>query len=86
MKAVCVGPEKELDDFAPGEWAWLADKKGIIFCLPNGHKGAIHDPRWAITGDGDTITAKPSIWYRANKGTAYGEWHGFLTAGEWKEC
>lgn len=41
---------------------------------------------WKITEHEDgTITCSPSIW--CNKGyPEYGEWHGFLERGDWREC
>ena len=90
MKAVQVlDLDKELEDFAPGEWQWLAERVGIIFRLPNGHLGSITNygnHKWSVTGDGETISATPSIWYRAGQGPAAGEWHGYLTNGEWLPC
>lgn len=84
LKAIQIADCRDLEDFPVGGWAWLHRRTGIIFKLPNGNLGSIHADRWSLTGDGETITASPSIWHRQGQGSEAGEWHGFLQAGEWR--
>ena len=58
---------------------------GVIIMVP-GPTDTDHPrpARWTITGDGDTITAHPSILVHPH-GDDPG-WHGFLTNGELRSC
>lgn len=83
---------------APGEWCWQpvdltsfggpSNFMGLCYHSPNlaEQSYGMLNHRWAISGDGDTITVSPSIWILAGRGAEAGEWHGFLTNGQWSNA
>lgn len=85
-------------DLAPGDWCWNhvnphgkpegPAERWLLYHSPNPHVRAFGmlDSRWTVTGDGEAITVSPSIHNNPGKGADGGEWHGFLTAGEWTSC
>ncbi|MBD3571621.1 hypothetical protein EJ082_01340 [Brevundimonas diminuta] len=62
---------------------------GIAFICPCGCKREGYlpvkpddpGPRWDWNGDRERPTLTPSVLFRGGC-----EWHGFLTAGEWRQC
>jgi hypothetical protein len=74
-------PDKtEAHTLQPGEY--VREAEGWSICDPLGNIGGI-DSRWSITEHDDgTITVSPSIRQRGT----YGEWHGYLERGVWREC
>lgn len=102
MKAVQRPDGTLVHDLAPGEWCWQpmtregrGEWRAFAFRTPSpsergwgmlNQRGPGREPWWEITGDGDTITVRPSIHNNPGAGEAEGEWHGFLEAGHWRSC
>jgi hypothetical protein len=95
MPAVYVPVPRALK---PGEWNFdetedtdpvtfqPITRKEVNFCLPNGVRG-VTDSRWVLANPEPAhITVTPSIWAHGGRGPENGEWHGYLTNGQWVGC
>lgn len=75
-------------DLDPGEWLF---EDGVLWaCLPCGHLWAANHPansvRWDVSGPPEAPTARPSVHCHGGDPRGGSCWHGWLTAGEWKEA
>lgn len=81
--------ESLLDDKRPGAFKFTADQSGKIvganFWCPCGCGSllGVRFPPWNWNGDREKPTVRASI-HHSTPGKC--GWHGYLTAGEFKEC
>lgn len=82
---VRVAPVRRADgtDFTDEDLAKWYNKPYWMCKSPNGHAGNLSRHEVVEHEDG-TITVTPSILISDGKGTTF--WHGYLTAGVWREC